>query len=151
MLKSWLLVLGTILLLSWLLTRPLRNSTLPGLLTRGTGQILVQWRDALNAYKADEGKFPPLDTKDSAEDSRLSALTGDNSAQKEYLNRDTIALNNVMPIDAWGHRLIFDPEHTGDQSHVLSTGPDDFPGTEDDIDSQSLTNLHLPTPTDSAK
>ena len=148
MLKSWLLVIVLVPLLGWALTRPMRKSAMPDLLTRGTEQILAQWRDALLAYKADEGQFPPEEDKGSSTESRLAALTTENKAQKEYLDRDSVAFAGVIPIDAWGTHLFFDLTRTGDQSHVTSAGPDKMLGTPDDLDSTNVTNLHLPVPVD---
>ena len=148
MLKSWLLVIVLVPLLGWALTRPIRKTVMPDLLTRGTEQILAQWRDALLAYKTDEGQFPPGDLKETVNESRMSALTEDNKAQKEYLDRDGVAFAGLIPIDAWETHLIFDPMRNGDQSHILSAGPDKIVGTPDDLDSTNVTNLHLPVPVD---
>lgn len=148
MLKSWLIVIVLVPLLGWALTRPMRKTVMPDLLNRGTEQILAQWRDALLAYKADEGQFPPGNIKETLNESRTAALTGDNKAQKDYLERDGVAFAGVIPIDAWETHLIFDPLRNGDQSHVLSAGPDKMAGTPDDLDSTNITNLHLPVPVD---
>lgn len=148
MLKSWLIVIVLIPLLGWALTRPMRKTVMPDLLNRGTEQILAQWRDALLAYKADEGQFPPADSKVTMEEIRMAALTVDNKAKKEYLDWDAVAFAGLIPIDAWGTHLIFDPLRNGDQSHILSAGPDKIVGTPDDLDSLNVTNLHLPPPVD---
>ena len=148
MLKSWLIVIVLVPLLGWALMRPMHKTVMPDLLNRGTEQILAQWRDALLAYKADEGQFPSADLKDTMEESRIAALTGDNKAKKDYLDRDAVANAGVIPIDAWGTHLFFDPTRMGDQSHILSAGPDKMLGTPDDLDSTNVTNLHLPAPAD---
>ena len=148
MLKSWLIVIVLVPLLGWALMRPMRKTVMPDLLNRGTEQILAQWRDALLAYKADEGQFPPADLKDTPEESRMAALTGENKAQKEYLDRDGVAFAGIIPIDAWETHLFFDPMRTGDPSHILSAGPDKMINTSDDLDSTNVTNLHLPPPVD---
>ena len=148
MLKSWLLALGVIAVSSWALLRPMQHTVVPHLLHGGTEQILAQWRDALNAYKADEGQFPPTDLKSSVGESRLAALTGENAAKKDYLDRNSVAIatNNFAAVDAWYLPLSFDPEKTGDFAHVVSSGPDRTFGTADDIDSRAVKNLHLTPP-----
>ena len=148
MLKSWLIVIVLIPLLGWALTRPMRKTVMPDLLTRGTEQILAQWRDALLAYKADEGQFPPAETKETMNESRMAALSGENKAKKEYLDRGGVAFAGMIPIDAWETLLFFDPMRTGDQSRILSAGPDRMINTPDDLDSANVTNLHLPPPVD---
>ena len=149
MVKSWLMVIILVPVLGWALTRPMRRTVMPDLLNRGTEQILAQWRDALLAYKADEGQFPPEDIKETMNESRMAALSGENKAKKEYLDRDGVAFAGLIPIDAWETHLFFDPMHTGDQSHILSAGPDKMINTADDLDSTNVTNLHLAVPVDS--
>lgn len=146
MLKSWLLALGVIAVSGWALLRPMQHTVMPKLLLGGTEQILAKWRDALTAYKEDEGQFPPSNLKSSVGESRLAALTGENAAKKTYLDRNGSALDNFTAIDAWDEPLVFDPEKTGDLTHIVSPGPDRIYGTADDLDSRAVKNLQLPLP-----
>ena len=143
--KAWLIVMVVLAGSGWALLRPMQHTVMPKLLRSGTEQMLAHWRDALLAYQKDEGQFPPADLKATADESRYAALCSatENKAHREYLTRFQVALDILIPIDAWETPLAFDPEHRGDQAHIVSAGPDLKMGTADDIDSRSVTNLHL--------
>lgn len=152
--KSWLLAFALIPILGWILVRPIRNTVLPQLVREGTDQILAQWRDALLAYKADEGQFPPLENQ-LAEDgrimgedeARMAALLYRNKAEKAYLDKTSVRLEfAVQGIDPWQTPLAFDPLKNGDQSHIVSAGPDLQFGTADDIDSRNAIQRNLEVP-----
>lgn len=145
--KSWLLTFALIPFLAWILIHPMKDKVMPELLRGGTEQILAQWRDAMVAFKAEEGEFPQMIEGFTKDESRFTVLTGQNKAQKEYLDRHSIKMIvGSKPVDAWETQLVFDPQNTGDQTHIISAGPDLTIGTEDDIDSLKVTQRNLPVP-----
>jgi hypothetical protein len=62
------------------------------------------------------------------------------------LDRAAVSFVGFIAVDAWATPVVFDPEKNGDQSHVVSAGPDKAMGTTDDIHSVGVKNLHLPLP-----
>lgn len=145
--KSWLLTFALIPFLGWILIHPMKDKVMPELLRGGTEQILAQWRDAMIAFKADEGAFPQMIEGFTKDESRFTGLTGQNKAQKEYLDRHSIrVVLGSKPVDAWETQLVFDPQNTGDQTHIVSAGLDLVIGTEDDIDSLKVPQRNLAVP-----
>jgi Type II secretion system (T2SS), protein G len=147
MTKSWLISLAALPLVVWLFLR-VPQKIIPQLLNDGTEQIIVQWREALTAYKKDHGKFPEQQEGLNFEQSMVECLTGNNPDKKRYLNPATVRISHTLPVDGWDTSLYFDPLSNGDMAHIRSSGPDGVLGTPDDIDSKNLRQRNLAAPDD---
>lgn len=146
--KSWFLAFAAVAVAAYFLINPFRTVAMPRLLRGGTEQIIAQWKDAMLAYKADEGEFPPVDPEMEPTDSYIFHLTGENKLKKEYLDRNSVRIHIFVPKDGWDRPLIFDPEKKGDLSRIVSMGEDGIHGTPDDIDSLNVKQRHIPVPAD---
>ncbi len=145
MTKSWLLAGAFIPLVVWVFAR-VPQRILPQMMTTGTTQIIIQWRDALAAYHEEFGHYPEALEGRTQEDSRAFALSGTNPKSKKFLDLSSVVIHYAYPMDGWDHKLHFDPDKTGDDTHIISDGPDGLPHTADDIDS-----AHLPSQAVSSK
>jgi Type II secretion system (T2SS), protein G len=146
MYKFWILGLLSLSLVGWLFLRMPRE--IHKMVSGGTEQVLAQWRDAMLAYKADQGHFPSIKEDRNLGESLLDALAPSEGDEKIYLDRTTVSSSGSLPVDGWGNFLTFDPLQNGDLSHVVSSGPDGIPGNGDDIDSQRVPQRNLPVPPD---
>ena len=150
MLKFWILALAAIPLVAWLFNR-VPQQIVPKMVTDGTEQVLVQWRDALQAYHKDVGKFPEQLENMNGGQSLMASLTSVNPGKKQYLDPGAVILFHTVPVDGWQRELRFDPEQNGNMAHIISDGPDGIANTADDIDSRNLQQRNLPVPPDPAE
>lgn len=139
--------MAAIPLVAWLFNR-VPQRIVPTMVTGGTEQVIVQWRDALQAYHKDVGKFPGQLEGMNAGQSLIASLTSVNPGNQQYLDPATVIMSHTVPVDGWDRELRFDPEQTGDLAHIISDGADGIYKTADDMDSRNLQQRNLPAPPD---
>ncbi len=144
----WLIAFAVAAAAAWFLVLPMHQRILPQMLRTGTEQMIAQWRDAMLAYKADHGSFPPGDLASMKEESWINALHRQNKLEKLYIDKYSIRTRHVVPVDGWDNALFFDYDGTGDLSNIRSAGPDGKFGTGDDIVSRDCPQRNIPVPED---
>jgi hypothetical protein len=82
------------------------------------------------------------------EDSIVNGLNKSNKLSKVYLDLNSVRLEGITPVDAWGNYLLFDPKQTGDFSRVLSAGEDGQFGTDDDMSSENARQRNIEVPSE---
>jgi hypothetical protein len=134
----------------WVLLESRRRLSPPAL-ADGTEQMLSVWSQSVRAYHQEVGQMPdevlhPWLTQETRNSQLMEALAGANRLRKSFIVPRAVLRKDMIPIDAWGRALHFDPDHTGDLSKVVSAGLDGRFGTGDDISSETARKRNIPLP-----